>query len=147
MEFLRNQIALDITSGTRTRANQMLTYKFVELCWTPLTTALRRRFLTLYGRLWSVRVSKVCLFVLFVCISNSNIVYVATFYPAFLRGYLFQENNIQPAYSVFYKTSQFVWLQISLIFINSSVQSMHFVKFVILRFHALPQKCYNSCVH
>ena len=31
------------TSGTRTRATQMLTYKFVEICSTPLTTAPRRR--------------------------------------------------------------------------------------------------------
>ena len=42
MEFLQIQIPTDRTSGTRTRATQMLTYKFVEICSTPLTTALRR---------------------------------------------------------------------------------------------------------
>ena len=38
VEFLRIQILTDRTSGTRTRAIQMLTYKFVEICSTPLTT-------------------------------------------------------------------------------------------------------------
>ena len=39
MEFLRIQIPTDRTSGTRTRATQMYTYKFAEICSTPLTTA------------------------------------------------------------------------------------------------------------
>ena len=42
LEFLRIQIPTDRTSLTRTRATQMLTYKFVELCSTPLTTAPRQ---------------------------------------------------------------------------------------------------------
>ena len=36
------QIPTDRTSGTRTRATEMLTYKFVEIYSTPLTTAPRR---------------------------------------------------------------------------------------------------------
>ena len=42
VEFLRIQILTDRTNGTRTRTTQMLTYKFVEICSTPLTTAPRR---------------------------------------------------------------------------------------------------------
>ena len=41
MEFLRIQIPTDRTSGTRTRSTQILTYKFVEICSTLLTTAPR----------------------------------------------------------------------------------------------------------
>ena len=37
------QIPTDRTSGTRTRATQMLTNTIVETCSTPLTTAPRRR--------------------------------------------------------------------------------------------------------
>ena len=40
--FLQIIIPTDRTSGTRTRATQMLTYKFVEMCSTPWTTAPRR---------------------------------------------------------------------------------------------------------
>ena len=38
---LRIQISTDRTSRTRTRATQMLTYKCVEICSTPLTTVAR----------------------------------------------------------------------------------------------------------
>ena len=41
-EFLQILIPTDRTNGTRTRATQILTYKFVEICSTPLTTAPRR---------------------------------------------------------------------------------------------------------
>ena len=41
MVFFRIQIPTDRTSGTPTRATQMLTLKFVEICLTPLTTAPR----------------------------------------------------------------------------------------------------------
>ena len=39
MEFLRIQILSDGTSGTQTCATHMLTFKFVEICSMPLTTA------------------------------------------------------------------------------------------------------------
>ena len=42
MEFLRIQIPTDRTSGTRTRATQMLTNTIVEICSTRLITAPRR---------------------------------------------------------------------------------------------------------
>ena len=42
IEFLQIQITIDRTSGTRTRATQMLTNTIVEICSTPLTTAPRR---------------------------------------------------------------------------------------------------------
>ena len=41
MEFLRFQISTDRTSGTRTRATQMLNFKFGEICSMPITTAPR----------------------------------------------------------------------------------------------------------
>ena len=41
MKILRIQIPSVRTIGTRTRATQMLTYKFVEIRPTPLTTAPR----------------------------------------------------------------------------------------------------------
>ena len=41
-EYLQIQIPTDRTSGTRTRATQMLTDTIVEICSTPLTTAPRR---------------------------------------------------------------------------------------------------------
>ena len=51
MEFLRIQIPTDITNGTRTRATQMLTSNFVEICSTSLSTALRRlRFVEMSSR-------------------------------------------------------------------------------------------------
>ena len=45
---MRIQIPTGRTNGTRTRATQMLTYKFVEICSTPLTTAPRRPFINMY---------------------------------------------------------------------------------------------------
>ena len=42
IEFLQIQIPTDRTSGTRTRATQMLTNTIVEKCSKPLTTAPRR---------------------------------------------------------------------------------------------------------
>ena len=42
IEFLQIQIPTDRTSGTRTRATQMLTNTIVETCSTRLTTAPRR---------------------------------------------------------------------------------------------------------
>ena len=42
MEIFRIQIPTDRTNETRTRATRMLTYKFAEICSTPLTTAPRR---------------------------------------------------------------------------------------------------------
>ena len=38
VEFLQIQIPTDRTSGTRTRATQMLTNTIAEICSTPLTT-------------------------------------------------------------------------------------------------------------
>ena len=45
VEFLQIQIPTDRTSGTRTRATQMLTNTIVEICSTTLTTAPRRDYL------------------------------------------------------------------------------------------------------
>ena len=45
IEFLQIQIPTDRTSGTRTRATQMMTNTIVEICSTPLTTAPRRKLL------------------------------------------------------------------------------------------------------
>ena len=42
VEFLQIQIPTDRTSGTRTRATQMLTNTFVEICSTTLTSVPRR---------------------------------------------------------------------------------------------------------
>ena len=39
---MRIQILTDGTSGTRTSATHILTFRFVEICSTPLTTAPRR---------------------------------------------------------------------------------------------------------
>ena len=43
MEYLQIQIISDGTSGTRTRPTHMLTFRFVEICSSPSTTAPRHR--------------------------------------------------------------------------------------------------------
>ena len=57
--FLWIQIPSDRTSGTQTHATQMLTFKFVEICSTPLITALGRIYVTVRNwmdlcHFWSV---------------------------------------------------------------------------------------------
>ena len=61
------QIPTDRTSGTRTRATQMLTNTIVEICSTPLTTVPRRRHLTLTCTGVFLELLKVRLFDVILC--------------------------------------------------------------------------------